>query len=292
MAIRLSYIVPVYNVEAFLQQCLGSIYSQSIREEEYEVICLNDCSQDNSYKIIEAYQSKHANMCVVTFPKNKGLSAARNEGVRMAKGKYIWFIDSDDFISNNVTERLLREAEQKVVDVLLFNYCDFIDDKGVVYKPETFINSIVMNGIDFMEYNFGDAFVFYLGYVWRMLLRREYIIETKLSFPEGQYWEDTVYFPKAILNANRVSSVDVLGYYYRKNPASISGGGAKSWSLRKIFDYCFKAGLGLYHFADELELQNVHYASVLREYAVAHYIKAFPVKLWQRIRDKIPFTAQ
>lgn len=292
MTIRLSYIVPVYNVETFLQQCLDSIYSQSIREEEYEVICVNDCSQDNSYKIIETYQSKHANMCVVTFSKNKGLSAARNEGVRMAKGKYIWFIDSDDFISNGVTERLLREAEQKVVDVLLFNYCDFIDDRGIVYESKIFTNSEVMKGIDFVQDKFGDTFVFHLGYVWRLLLRREYILETQLFFPEGQYWEDTVYFPKAVLNASRVSSINILGYYYRKNSTSISGGKARSWSLEKIFDYCFKAGLGVYHYANELESQNRHLASVLREYAVSHYIMAFPLKLWQRIKDNISRIAQ
>ncbi len=292
MAIRLSYIVPVYNVETFLQQCLDSIYSQSLREEEYEVVCINDCSQDNSRKIIEKYRDKHTNLYELQFSKNRGLSAARNEGVRVAKGEYIWFIDSDDFIAPNVTEWLLRETEQKKVDVLLFNYCEYVDDKGIVYEPKTFTNSIVMKGIDFMEYKFGDAFVFHLGYVWRLLLRREYIIETKLSFPEGQYWEDTVYFPKAILNANRVSSIDVLGYYYRKNSASISGGKTKSWSFRKIFDYCFKAGFGVYHYANELERENVHYASVLREYAVSHYIMAFPVKLWQKIKDKSSFTAQ
>ncbi|MBQ7388081.1 MAG: glycosyltransferase family 2 protein [Paludibacteraceae bacterium] len=98
MPIRLSYILPIYNVEQYLAQCLDSIFSQNLPEDEYEVICMNDCSTDGSLKILKQYQSMNPHMQILTFEQNRGLSAARNEGVRIARGEYIWFVDSDDFI--------------------------------------------------------------------------------------------------------------------------------------------------------------------------------------------------
>ena len=283
MSIRLSYILPIYNVEQYLAQCLDSIFSQDLPEDEYEVICVNDCSTDGSPKILEQYQSVHTNIQILTFEQNRGLSAARNEGIRIARGKYIWFVDSDDFIGTNVTSQLLQKAEADDLEVLLFNYCDYTDEIGIVNEPHTFAEHSAQSGIDFVNEVFGDAFIYHLGYVWRFLLKREYILQIGLIFPEGQYWEDTVYFPKAILSANRVASTDVLGYYYRKNPISISGGKQQVWSYRKIADYSIMTGLDMLKYAKQLEHQDKHWASVLRKVAISRF-KSFPIKLWQRIK--------
>ncbi|MCI7555741.1 MAG: glycosyltransferase [Bacteroidales bacterium] len=283
MPIRLSYILPIYNVEQYLAQCLDSIFSQDLPEDEYEVICVNDGSTDGSRKILEQYQSMHINMQILTFEQNRGLSAARNEGIRIARGKYIWLVDSDDFIGTNVTSQLLQRAEADELDVLLFNYCDFTDEQGIVNEPHTFADLSTQTGIDFVNEVFGDAFVYHLGYVWRFLIRKEYLIRIGLSFPEGQYWEDTVYFPKAILGAKRVASADILGYYYRKNPTSISGGKGQTWSIKKILDYTIKVGIEMWRYSEEIKPISPRWAKRLRVFAIKRF-KSFPIKLWQRIK--------
>ena len=285
MSIRLSYILPVYNVETFLPQCLDSIFSQGLQEDEYEVICVNDCSPDGANKILERYQSLHSNMHILSFTKNRGLSAARNAGVRIAQGQYIWFVDSDDFIGQGVAKQLLQRAEADDLEVLLFNYCDYSSEQGIVNEPHTFANHSTQTGIDFVNEVFGDAFVYHLGYVVRFLLRKEFILHIGLNFPEGQYWEDTVYFPKAILSAKRVASADILGYYYRSNPFSISEGKKTVWSFRKIVDYSIKVGFEMIQFANQLANQDKHWASVMRKFAFSRF-KSFPIKLWQRIKNK------
>ena len=189
MSIRLSYILPVYNVETFLPQCLDSIFSQGLQEDEYEVICVNDCSSDGSNKILEQYQSLHSNMHILSFKHNKGPSSARNAGANIAQGQYIWFVDSDDFIGAKVAKPLMEIAEINALDVLLFNYCDFTDEQGIVNEPHTFADHSIHTGIDFVNEVFGDTFVYHLGYVWRFLIRKKYLIRIGLSFPEGQYWE-------------------------------------------------------------------------------------------------------
>lgn len=284
MSIRLSYILPIYNVEQYVAQCLDSIFSQDLPEDDYEVICVNDCSTDGSLKILKQYQSVHPHMQILTFEQNRGLSAARNEGIRIARGKYIWFVDSDDFIGTNVTSQLLQKAEADDLEVLLFNYCDFEDGVGITREPHTFSNHEILAGIQFVNEVFGDAFVYHLGYVVRFLLKREYIVQSHLSFPEGQYWEDTVYFPKAILGAQRVASADVLGYYYRKNSSSISGGKSTTWSLKKIYDYSIKVGIEMWRYSEEIRDIDSHWSRVLKKNSLNRF-KSFPFKLWKRIKN-------
>ena len=96
--IRLSIIIPFYNVEQYIAQCLDSVYRQDIPEEEYEVICVDDCSQDGSLEIVKQYQKKHVNLILLKHEVNKKLGAARNTGFNTAKGNYIWHVDSDDKI--------------------------------------------------------------------------------------------------------------------------------------------------------------------------------------------------
>ena len=95
--IRLSIIIPFYNVEKYIAECLDSVYNQDISEEEYEVICVNDASPDNSRNIVLEYQKKHSNLTLVEHEVNKKLGAARNTGRKIARGKYIWNVDSGRF---------------------------------------------------------------------------------------------------------------------------------------------------------------------------------------------------
>lgn len=96
---KLSIIIPFYNVKQYIAQCLDSVYRQDIPEEEYEVICVNDASPDHSRDIVLEYQKRHKNLVLIEHEHNKKLGAARNTGRSIARGKYIWNVDSDDYIA-------------------------------------------------------------------------------------------------------------------------------------------------------------------------------------------------
>lgn len=272
----LSYIIPIYNVDRYITACLDSIYAQDIQEADFEVICINDCSPDCSREIVREYQRKHQNLLLIDHTENRGLSAARNTGIAHATGKYIWFVDSDDMLLPNVGKQLCDNAIANDLDVLLFNYQD-TDEVGTIIKVcDFFKDTNPLDGYNFVNIIFGDSIVYHMGYVVRFLLRREFVKINNLLFPEGEYWEDTVYFPKALLLAHRIASMDVLAYSYRHHASSISGGG-KIMNAQKIYDFCFKAGNGLIQFADDVRDSSL--ALIFQSYAKDKYINSVMYKL-------------
>ena len=118
---KLSIIVPVYNVADFLTKCLESLLAQDLPQNEYEIIVVNDGSTDNSGEIAQQYADKYANIKLIN-QANQGLSGARNTGIKHAKGEHIQFVDSDDYIEENVLGGLMKQVEQEDLDVLRFKY--------------------------------------------------------------------------------------------------------------------------------------------------------------------------
>ena len=170
---KLSFIVPIYNVEKYLDRCIDSLVNQDISKEIYEIICIDDASIDNSRYIIEQYKIQYSNIILISHKENKGLSATRNTGINLAKGKYIWFIDSDDFIEYNCLSFLLRKCEFNDIDILCFNYnvvnnCDLISKNPIVFR-----NQDICNGVNFIKIVFDKSFIYQLGYVWRFIYKIE-----------------------------------------------------------------------------------------------------------------------
>lgn len=215
--IRLSIIIPFYNVEQYIAQCLDSVYRQDIPEEEYEVICVDDCSPDNSIAIVEEYAKKHANLVIVSNQYNRKLGGARNAGMEVAKGEYIWFIDSDDFIEENCFKKLLSIAENEDLDILHFNYANYPNIVITDYRPD----SEVMTGVDMF---FSPQFKWYHDLVtaWRKLYKRQFLIDNKIQFAEHIMFEDNDYAILAFANAQRVKHISSFVYLYRNNPDSIT----------------------------------------------------------------------
>lgn len=250
--IRLSFIVPCYNVERYVQQCLDSIFACPLNEDEYEVVCIDDCSPDGSYEILKANEPDHPNMRIIRHTENKGLGGARNTGIREAKGQYLWFVDSDDFVSPEFIPEMIQLCVQNELDVLAFNYRD-VDENGVRLKDtKVFEQSSVMDGIAFVKHQFGDNFVYHAGYVWRFFYKTLFLKEKLLYFPERVYWEDTVYMPKSLLSAQRVQSVSDVCYNYRRNASSVSGQYHKAYPADLICQMAFCAGRDLWEYADEV----------------------------------------
>lgn len=221
MDLKLSFILPCYNVERYIADCLNSIYTQNLPEEDYEVICVNDCSTDGTRLIIAEFEEKHSNLTLIDHEHNLTAGGARNTGINHAKGEYIWFVDPDDLIRPNCLSELLRKMEEEKLDILMFNFED-VDENLVPMGDELFLDdSEVMTGQDYVVSRFMGRFNL-LGIVWRCIFRTSFIKENNLAYPMIRKSQDVVFIWKALLKANRVQSSRNVYYSFRVNPHSVT----------------------------------------------------------------------
>ncbi|WP_434565300.1 glycosyltransferase [Thermoanaerobacterium thermosaccharolyticum] len=228
----ISIIIPVYNVEKYLKYCLDSVISQKF-EGQYEIICVNDGSMDSSLEILKEYKKNNSKINVIN-QENRGLSAARNAGIRNAKGKYIMFVDSDDSLKNSdVLTLLYNEAEKENLDIVVADFEYDFDDKNKNYrkKRNECIKNKVMTGRDF--YDLGIKTKSIMSVVWNKLYRRDFIIKNNLFFIEGILYEDMEFTPKAYYLAERVKYIDKVIYMYRQREGSIMS----NKNIDRINDY-------------------------------------------------------
>jgi len=218
---KLSIIVPVYNVEKYLAKCLNSLLSQDIQQNEYEIIIVLDGTTDNSESIAQSYADKYSQIILIK-QQNLGLSSARNTGIKIAKGKYIQFVDSDDYLQPNVLKFLLDKIDQENLDILRFNYQNVNEEYQIIYpykNPGKFVdyNDEVTDGFTFLNESLGFA-----CYVWQFVIRKEVINRNQIYFKENIYFEDTEWTPRALVYALRVNSTDLIVYNYLLRIGSIT----------------------------------------------------------------------
>lgn len=225
--IKYSFIVPVYNTEKYLKKCLDSLVNQTYKD--FEIIVVNDGSTDKSSNIISKYQKKYKNIIVID-KENEGLSIARNRGVQKSSGKYIIFVDSDDYVSN----KLLEEVDKKIDDSDILRFQIATED-----EEYTKINEYHEEGFESMcGY---DAFKYLSSYhfvepAWCYVIRKNYYIENKFSFKKGVYHEDFGLIPYVIYKARKVKSIDFIGYYYIQRNGSIMNNNDYKKTVKKAFD--------------------------------------------------------
>lgn len=266
-------------MEKYIQQCLDSIYACGLPEQQFEVLCVNDCSPDNVQEILELNKSKHGNLRIVVHGENKGLGGARNTGIREAKGQFVWFVDSDDMIRGDGFLDALDRAVTEKLDVLCFNYCRINKEGMELSRHQVFDQIQVMDGYAFVNKVFGKSVINHMGYVVRFLYRTEFLRSRQLFFTERVYWEDTVFMPKSILLAERIASVQQVFYAYRINPDSISGTFGQVYPAKSIYDCAFCAGGDLLRFSEEVEDEELETA--FRNAAVNKYINGFAIHLFR-----------
>ena len=225
--IKYSFIVPVYNTEKYLKKCLDSLVNQTYKD--FEIIVVNDGSTDKSSNIISKYQKKYKNIIVID-KENEGLSMARNRGVQKSSGKYIIFVDSDDYVSN----KLLEEVDKKIDDSDILRFQIATEDEGYTkiseYHEEGFES---MCGYDAFKYLSSYHFV---EPAWCYVTRKNYYIENKFSFKKGVYHEDFGLIPYVIYKARKVKSIDFIGYYYIQRNGSIMNNNDYKKTVKKAFD--------------------------------------------------------
>ena len=223
MSLRLSFILPCYNVERYIADCLISIYSQDLPEDEFEVICVNDCSTDGTRNEIVEIQKQHANLILLDQPKNMYSGAARNRGLEVAKGDYIWFVDSDDRVKPNVAGRLLEMAYADDLDILMFNFDEFADGHFGTFNKikDLFRDTEVMEGGQFVEREF-KCNLSSLSLLWLRLVKRALVEKNQIRFSGLYISQDGPFAWESLLLADRVKSISERCYYFRASAQSIT----------------------------------------------------------------------
>ncbi|MBR6932576.1 MAG: glycosyltransferase [Bacteroidales bacterium] len=218
---KLSIIVPVYNVEAYLQKCVASLLDQDLSKEDYEIILVDDGSTDGSAALCDTFAAEQGNIRVIHQP-NRGLSGTRNTGIAAATAEYIQFVDSDDFLTPKVLGSLVGQMEKRELDVLRFNYQD-VNMAGEVFEPNKYVKPYVdfsgevCDGLTFLNERLGFACYACQFIVKAALLQRE-----GNGFKEGIYFEDVEWTPRILVQAGRVASTDTVVYNYLFRTDSIA----------------------------------------------------------------------
>jgi glycosyltransferase involved in cell wall biosynthesis len=263
----ISVIIPVYNVDKYLRQCLDSVINQTA--VKLQIICVDDGSTDNSLNILEEYARQDRRLTVIT-QKNSGLSAARNAAMPLVKGKYTLFVDSDDWIEPNLCETVFAEAERTNAEVVLFGFVNEI------VQPEKKLASLCEpTCIPAVDY-----FLFFNHHcmVWNRLYLTEFLRHNGITFPDGLYYEDNEFNYKVLVSMSHCVSVPKILYHYRKNFSGIVLGSISARFdhieiFRRIGLFLKERNLlpeyGLIYTAHKIKLLYRAYCSLPEEYQSA-----------------------
>lgn len=217
--VKISIIIPVYNVENYLRDCLESVLRQNFTD--MELICVEGDSSDHSLDILKEYAEKDQRIKIISQQRGKGLSDARNIGMRYAKGKYIWFVDSDDMIVENACVELYNMAEQYDTDILYFHRCN-------LYEVENHLRQDEVDYIDYPGIMSGRELFCkfqrnkdYRSGAWEKLLKKDFLLDNNLSFCEGILAEDILFSFECAMVAQRVMDINKKYYIYRRRYGSL-----------------------------------------------------------------------
>lgn len=232
--IKLSIIVPVYNVEPYIRPCFESIFNQGLDDNEYEVIIINDGSTDRSMEMIADMICQHNNITVIN-QENLSLSVARNNGIAAAKGEYILMPDSDDLLIENSIPLLLETAIEKKVDLIVADFLSM--NTNIIDMLNN--NRPTQKEFKIMPKTGHELFVEdlkpYECYVWRTMYRRQFLLENKLRFIPGINYQDIPFTHECYLKANKCIRASWLLYIYRE---ARPGAATTYFTLKKSRSYC------------------------------------------------------
>lgn len=210
----LTIIVPVYNVERYLEQCIQSLLAQDIPQIDYEILLINDGSTDKSFEIAKRYKDTHENIILLT-QENKGQAAVRNRGVKNANGEYIMFVDSDDMLLPNVLKNIIITAKEYNLDVCAYKMVCY-DSKGNMHDAacQPFSSNKVYDGKYAIMHgaDIGSSCIY--------LYKHKFLIENNLKFLEGIYHEDVEFVLRMYAYIKRIMYLDIVAYSYTWNPNS------------------------------------------------------------------------
>ena len=245
---KISVIIPVYNAEKYIIRCVDSLLNQTLAD--LEVILIDDHGSDKSIEVVKKYIENHERENMFRFaatPVNSGPGAARNVGIKLAKGKYIAFVDSDDWVELNMYFDLYSEACKYDADIC---YCQALQEGSEIKKTKILNNPVVEQGV-FTKENKAFFLTNYIAYLWTFIFRRDFLIENEIIFPLEKSSEDSYFVAASVLCGKYISRVDKPMYHYVVFPESLSKKKNENRYKDKI-----KAFEHLFYFAKSKEIYS------------------------------------
>lgn len=231
--IKLSIIVPIYNMEQYLHRCIDSLVNQTL--EDIEIILINDGSKDGSQKIINQYTKKYNTKIRSYNNKNQGISKTRNFGIDKARGEYIAFIDSDDFVEVDMFEKMYRKAKRDNLDIVVCDYYNYYDQtkKTTIENIISFENTSILNDLELI-FKINPS-------PWNKIYKKSLILNFKYRFPENLKYEDFGYIPILLTEANKIGKIDKpLNYYLIRSNSETTTVDKRVYDIFKILDILFE----------------------------------------------------
>lgn len=253
---KISLIIPVYNVQEYIEKALQSVANQTFKD--FEVIIVNDGSKDQSVEIAKKFINKYDNFKLIN-QENQGLSAARNTGLREAKGEYIAFIDSDDFIESNFLEELYHLSVDNDADISYCNYKIYYPkmnwslympfaSRSKVYSKQKALKTLIL-----------DVTLHY--YAWNKLYKRTLFTDNNIEFPD-MFFEDIATTPRLLYFANKCAVSSKGLYHYTRRKGSI----LSTMNVKKVNDYTTSLGI-IRNFIDK-QGEYDKYKTILKIYGL------------------------
>lgn len=264
MDIKISLIIPVYNVEKYIRKCIESILNQTFKD--FELIIINDGSIDNTGKICDEYSRLDSRIRVI-HSYNMGQSAARNIGIQHSKGEYIGFIDGDDFIDKNMYEQLYYKCINEKADM------------GIIGLREVDENNLCLN--EYIPMNVDLIEIMQRAYPCNKLIKRTLLLENNLNFTVGRYYEDVELITKVFLKSTQISKVNKVAYNYLKRRGSTTNNRDNKildnlWAYKSIKAYLVDENLyNIYKDDFNKCIKNFkkYYCNILYDYPTFFLIK-------------------
>ncbi|MBE6485735.1 MAG: glycosyltransferase [Methanosphaera stadtmanae] len=223
--VKVSVIIPVYNVEKYLKLCMDSIVNQTL--SDIEIICVNDGSTDNSLNILKEY-AQSDNRIMIISQENMGHAVATNKGIDLAQGKYLFFMDSDDILDVSALEKTFKAAEEKNVDFVFFKAINYDEETEEYYETENYSMQAVVNRVGDEVFNYNDLkeLSFNMAVTpWTKLYKKDFIKNHGIRFPEGLIFEDNIVFWESLFLAEKIYFLDEFLFTRRwRNTSSTRAG--------------------------------------------------------------------
>ena len=226
---KVSVIIPCYNAEKYLRQCLDSVAGQTLRE--IEIICVDDGSSDTTMDILREFGEKDERFKIIT-QENAGAGAARNNGLRQAAGEYLSFLDADDFFEWDMLEKAFAAAEKEQADFVVYNSDQYHMDKARFAQTPWVLRAKEIP--PYMPFTYrqltGNVFKTFVGWAWDKLYRRSFVLEHDLWFQEQRTTNDMLFVFSALVLAKRIAVVnEVLAHQRKGSGETLSVTREKSW---------------------------------------------------------------
>ncbi len=279
--ILVSIIIPIYKVEPYLKRCLDSVCGQTLRD--IEIICINDCSPDNSLEILKEYQKNDNRIKIIDFKENRGVAAARNEGIKISKGEYIGFVDSDDWIDLDFYEKLYKKAKITNANIVKSNV-KITDNQDQKHKITS------KNIIDIQKNKI------YFIHAWSAIYKKSFINQFDIKFADKcKRLEDTYFEYKAAINTNKIEIEQTTSYHYEirehslNNVKELTINDIKNfeYALNLIYDLINQSSLTKEDYKIFLEKQYKYLTRFSFDKIVSDDLKTYIATIENRLSSKI-----